>query len=364
MLEEYYRFYFKDGNKNDGNGFPLGFNPRDKYRELGDKYGMDNELSVPFFYYIKIFQLARQKWYSYTLVNPILTSWSHDTLDYSDSQVMENSMNVAYEGVLYNFGDVNTDIGFGDQETAYDQVHSPLNTQQNVFNQTVIGSEALRAGPGLISSIPNTEQRLFGVLSNNPNQQSSISQLDTQNRTTGLQQLLFPFTDIQNQSSIVTSQSSVNGTRDNDRIARELENDPALLDSVIARSVGTGALDPSQGPQSLNIPDLSEEERENLGDQVINAVRENNPKVVNAASTAIQNKNQRNQTSASTPATPSTNSESSSEFNIAGAPFVEGVPLTEVQIAAISTAISINSGNRNRYPPAVLDAYDEQTGAN
>ena len=299
LLEEYYRYYFRDGNKNDGNGFPLGFDPRDTYRSLNHKYGMDNfNVRSPFFGYIKIYQLSRQKWHSYTLINPLLTSWNHDTLDYSDSQIMENTMNVAYEGVLYNSGDINNqgaNIGFGDQETAYDQVHSPLNTQQNTANQNIVGSEALRAGPTLNGDVPNTEQRLFNVISNNANQQSLISQLDTRNQTTGIQQILFPFTDVQNQTATVGTQAFDSRVTDSDRVAQELTDDPDLLDSVIARAVGTGALDPSQGPQSLSTLDLSEEQRETLGNQVIAGARANNTKIIRAASIAIQNKNQRNQ---------------------------------------------------------------------
>lgn len=298
MLEEYYRYYFRDGNKNNGSGFPVGFDPRDTYKSLSHKYGMDNNNArSPFFGYIKIFQLSRQKWYSYTLINPLLTSWEHDTLDYSDSQTMENSMSVAYEGVLYNFGDINENgepAGFADQETAYDQIHSPLDTQENVFGQSVVGSEAEKFAPELNQEFQNSEQQLFNIINNTRTQTSLLDQINTSENESGIQQILFPFTDTQN-STTLSSLQQFNGIgTDSDSIARELTRDPELLDSVISRAIGTGALDPAQGPSSLSSDNLSTSDREVFANQVIDAVRSNNRKVIQAASAAISRKKQKN----------------------------------------------------------------------
>lgn len=132
MLEEYYRYYFKDGSKNDGTGKPVNYSPRDKFSPSIYSYGMDVDpsKSEPFFDYIKIFQLSRQQWFSYTLINPIITQWGHDTLDSSDgSGIMENNINLLYEGVLYNQGEIiegADPAGFTDAETRYDNTPSPL----------------------------------------------------------------------------------------------------------------------------------------------------------------------------------------------------------------------------------------------
>lgn len=298
MLEEYYRYYFRDGNKNDGNGFALGYDPRDTYRNLNHKYGMDNfNARSPFFGYIKIYQLSRQQWHSYTLINPILTSWKHDTLDYSDSQTMENTMNVAYEGVLYNFGNIDENsepAGFADQETAYDQIHSPLNTQESSFGQGIVGSEPEKFAPRLDQEFQQSEQTLFNIISQETQPQSLISQLNTTTESTGIQQILFPFTDVQNQTTVSDLQTFNGRGTDSDRVANELSNDPVLLDSVIARALGTGALSSTQSPASLSANELSTEDREIIGSQVINAARANNRKIIQAASSAIRNRNQQN----------------------------------------------------------------------
>lgn len=237
MLEEYYRFYFKDGNKNDGNGFPLGFNPRDKYQALSDTYGMDNELSVPFFYYIKIFQLAKQQWYSYTLINPILTAWSHDTLDYSDGATpMENTINVAYEGVLYNNGSItdNADpAGFTDQETAYDVIHSPLKAPAPSLSS--ISSEKL--APNLKSQNNNISgiDRLFSATKNTPQPTGLLSLINDTRDSAGNTQIAVPLTNTQETASLSSLSRQQVRTRDGASIQnylRQPENKSALVSTT------------------------------------------------------------------------------------------------------------------------------------
>ena len=107
MLEEYYNHYFRDGLNKNIDGTATNYGPRDKFSNSVGRYGLDNQSEVPFFDHIKIFQLSKQKWFGYTLINPLLTSWQHDTLDYSDGgSVMENTISVVYEGVIYTHGDI------------------------------------------------------------------------------------------------------------------------------------------------------------------------------------------------------------------------------------------------------------------
>lgn len=107
MLEEYYNHYFRDGLNKNVNGDVTGYGSRDKYSNFVPRYGLDNGSEVAFFNYIKIFQLSKQKWFGYTLINPLLTSWQHDTLEYGDGAgIMENTVSIAYEGVIYTHGDI------------------------------------------------------------------------------------------------------------------------------------------------------------------------------------------------------------------------------------------------------------------
>jgi hypothetical protein len=134
MLESYYRYYFADGNQGWDRGrsaFKRG-NADSTYRgsiDNGWKFGLDNNNpGFPFFDDITITQFARKKFTSFTLVNPIITDWQHDTVDAADGAgMMENTITIAYEAVFYNRDNVAYDNpkGFGDT-AHYDRTPSPI----------------------------------------------------------------------------------------------------------------------------------------------------------------------------------------------------------------------------------------------
>ncbi len=146
MLEAYYRYYFKDGHYGT---FPSAFKksfsssgPPSQQSTPGDntyagpelnryRYGLDNDSTDPFFTNIQISQLSRHTYTTYTLVNPIIESWGHDNVDYSDGAgTMTNQMTVKYEAVWYDRGPVSAGVngdpkGFG-SEQHYDRTPSPI----------------------------------------------------------------------------------------------------------------------------------------------------------------------------------------------------------------------------------------------
>ena len=139
--EEYYNYYFRDG-RIDSNRIET----RDKHSQtLRNRYGLDNGQFDSFFRNIKIYQLTKQTWFSYTLVNPMLTNWGHDSLDYSDgSGIMSNSMSVAYESVVYNNGNIDDEpLNFTDAETGYDNTPSPISAGSS---SSLFGSAGILAG--------------------------------------------------------------------------------------------------------------------------------------------------------------------------------------------------------------------------
>jgi hypothetical protein len=99
---------------------------------------------VPFFKNITVFGFNQHSFTAYTLINPIVTNFSHDTYSYADGAgVMQNQMTVDYETVVYNEGAIDGrkpgDIvtGFGDQAT-YDRTPSPITkpgSQGNILGQ-------------------------------------------------------------------------------------------------------------------------------------------------------------------------------------------------------------------------------------
>jgi hypothetical protein len=92
------------------------------------QFGMDNaqKRKQPFLKNITIFALHKKRFTSFTLVNPIIGSFSHDNLDQADGAgIMSNTMQIFYETVLYGVGLVKTGVpGFA--TVHYDLEPSPL----------------------------------------------------------------------------------------------------------------------------------------------------------------------------------------------------------------------------------------------
>ncbi len=109
-----------------------GFNTKDNMYDAEPavtQYGRDNAQTrgKPFLRNIQIFALHKQRFTSFTLVNPVIGSWSHDNLDQADGQgIMQNSMQIFYETVLYGAGIVNKANVPGFATIHYDLEPSPL----------------------------------------------------------------------------------------------------------------------------------------------------------------------------------------------------------------------------------------------
>ena len=235
MLEEYYRYYFRDGNNNPRDG---AYHPRDKYSTIVPKYGLDNNKLAPFFNYIKIYQLARRNWFSYTLINPLITQWGHDTLDNSDGAgMMENSITVAYEGVLYDHGkiDGNEPAGFTSEETRYDNVPSPL----GYLDESL--SNFYTTEPTLLNPVSNSPLGLLSRMSNSASKRPTTNIADTGPRLPGaLPQYLIPTQDSQRDRS--TSRLAANQTqvRNSDALINGLAGNPSANRSFLARALNSG----------------------------------------------------------------------------------------------------------------------------
>lgn len=90
------------------------------------RYGMDNDITEPFFNSVSIYTMSRRRFLGYTLVNPRIKSWNHGSTDYATSEFMESSMTLEYEAVRYSAGDVKYNNPKGFANLHYDFVPSPL----------------------------------------------------------------------------------------------------------------------------------------------------------------------------------------------------------------------------------------------
>jgi hypothetical protein len=119
-------------------------------------YGFDNNSSIPFFQKITIYQMANKQYASYTLINPVITVWNHDTLDYGSSVPAEQSMTVAYEAVAYDTGYVSQGNPPGFAQDHYDTLPSPLKLAGGSSNN-LFGPAGVLAGAesvfGAVSSM-------------------------------------------------------------------------------------------------------------------------------------------------------------------------------------------------------------------
>ena len=94
-----------------------------------NKFGLDTpkKRNKPYLKGIEIFVLHKQRFTSMTLVNPVIGSFSHDNLDQADGQgIMNNTMQILYETVIYKAGIVNKNNVPGFATINYDHSPSPL----------------------------------------------------------------------------------------------------------------------------------------------------------------------------------------------------------------------------------------------
>jgi hypothetical protein len=166
LWEAYYRYYYADGGKpkvvfgsTPPGGVPVtqvgaggvvttnnasSYNSRNIYDDSitgNTDWGYIGETSkpggpvgkkVPFFKNITVFGFSPgNNFTAYTLINPLITSFGHDTFNYDEGGgVMKNSMRLDYETVVYNYGNMGSsnpgDIvkGFALPES-YDRRTSP-----------------------------------------------------------------------------------------------------------------------------------------------------------------------------------------------------------------------------------------------
>jgi hypothetical protein len=143
-----------------------GFNTKDNMYEANpavQQYGMDTsqQRKKPFLRSIQIFCLHKQRFTAFTLVNPVISSWSHDTLDQADGQgIMQNTMQVFYESVLYGAGIVNKIDVPGFATLHYDLEPSPLSVLGG-GTTSIFGPGGIVDGIG--SVIRDIQDRNFSV---------------------------------------------------------------------------------------------------------------------------------------------------------------------------------------------------------
>jgi hypothetical protein len=148
MWKTYFQYYYADsvyGNNISNTSTPQEFE-NTKYNPTSYAYGLNSSQNKPFIRSIDIFVLHRQNFTQYTLVNPIINDWNHDTLDQGDgTKILSNKMGVSYETVLYKEGRVNSSTPERFSAVYYDTSPSPLSISGNGTN-SLLGPGGVIAG--------------------------------------------------------------------------------------------------------------------------------------------------------------------------------------------------------------------------
>lgn len=163
----YYKHYFADSTYGRNGEVPVAFRDT-KYGETDYQYGIyDNKVKDSFFTSIEIYSLHQQNFTQVTLINPKITEWAHDSLNQAEgSKTMQNRMTVAYENVLYDYGQIVPETDPPSFATVhYDKTPSPYAVGGNPLNNpNYVKQETGFDKPGA--------QRVFGKVGgsyNSPN---------------------------------------------------------------------------------------------------------------------------------------------------------------------------------------------------
>lgn len=158
LWKSYYNYYYADGNYGTNSTKNDAFT-NNKFNPGAWKYGLNNGQEKPFFDSIVIYTLNKQKYNSVTMINPLVNAWSHGKVDQSSGDLLESTMGLNYESVIYNTtNSASSKLGFTDQY--YDRTKSPLR---------VAGNNSIFGENGILSSAGSVFGSIDNVLSGNAN---------------------------------------------------------------------------------------------------------------------------------------------------------------------------------------------------
>jgi hypothetical protein len=170
-------------------------NTKDDYYDFGDarattKFGLDTpkQSKKPYLKGIEIFVLHKQRFTSMTLVNPVIGSFSHDSLDQADGAgVMNNTMQILYETVIYKAGIVNKNNVPGFATVHYDNSPSPLSVLGGGTN-SIFGPGGIVDGIGSVIRDVQSGNILGAILgaSNTYNNAKKIKKKDVKEELKGI----------------------------------------------------------------------------------------------------------------------------------------------------------------------------------
>lgn len=138
LWHKYYIFYNADPTYSlDSNSYTA----YDKYsNRVQQQWGFQRG-NKRFFKSIKIYSMHNHRFAEYTLINPIITAFNHDSHAYANGGLMENTMQLAYETVKYATGYVNDITPRGFADIHYDVETSDIAGSNNTDTEAFINGQ-------------------------------------------------------------------------------------------------------------------------------------------------------------------------------------------------------------------------------
>lgn len=157
LWQAYYKYYYADPTT----AWTPGAYERNATKAYSSampgKYGFDNGSTRPFFNYIKIYQMSRHEYVLHQLWNPMITSFNHNRVAYSETGVHDFDMKIMYEAVSYDTGDISDGNPEGFGTSHYDHTASPIANGPAGNNVSFVGQTALNSlGGGILNNVINT----------------------------------------------------------------------------------------------------------------------------------------------------------------------------------------------------------------
>jgi hypothetical protein len=290
LMRDYFNYYYRDGTKRPDT-YNDTYNPLNMYKGSDnslERYGLDNVPNVPFFESITIYQLSRGEWFSYKLVNPLISQWGHDTVDYGEGAgIMENTLVIAYETVVYENGKI-----YENGQTSQDSPpgfkdSARLDAQSMLDNRGPLPRESRVPDKGILSTRPRS--RPDSLSSSGPQSIFNLIETITNTADSFLQTLSSAFPGLPN------TRTAPEGTSfkadDKSFIKTQLQRDRVLLNSIMKKTLSTGILS-----SSIFITDpadydkLSSDAKAKLVSQLFEKIENEDPRLLSMIRSVLKGK--------------------------------------------------------------------------
>jgi hypothetical protein len=211
LWRAYYSYYYADPTSA---GQPGAYS-RNAYKgKPSNTYGLANQSQAQFFNHITIYQLSSHEYLSYKLINPMITNWNHDTLNYSTISGNENTMTVGYEAVQYGSGVISADAPEGFGQEHYDTTPSSLSA--TAIPKSTSASQVTNAASSTASAetLNNVVKSINTYQNSQPLNNSGSNVVDNVGATSvqgvsGIQGTTFPILNTANQALTVAKSINI-----------------------------------------------------------------------------------------------------------------------------------------------------------